>query len=625
MSTSRDPWERKEAERARFEKKKGEPRDLFAELRDKQRPLVFLLCLAVLLACEVPRLSAGIRLGLTTLGAVSLLCSLALYASFSGTPGPFIKKLPNALLLLSVLQGLVLFFTAPDRGLATGELLRILSGACAFFFAAYALRGRREIGVFLAGLILLGVSIAIYDIAHFSQATGFNTHLSADKISIFGTHESVGTLLALLLPMLLAFVFSSVLEEKRRIATQAASLILIFAWIIVRCRSAWVGGAVGVAALVALLLRYDRPAAGGQRVVKQSWLARLVSSPLLILASALVFLGLAGGIAPLLSARLSTVTRLLEDGSVESRVEMWNGALRMLSERPVLGWGLGGYLLLQGEWTHLGDSKEQVLLYGTGHQNIAHNYYVQWAADSGAIGIFLFVSLLLSLLAIGLGALPSRMERFDRVVLIGALAVLLCGAVAVIGSPAFQFSGVWSVFWALVGLIVAVSREPDVSPRRSSGIVVMVVAAAVVGGLLWLGKRAWNPGSEPRGIFQLVEQTAGPYAPGDMIRWRASFRDGTGRARGTFPGTAWVEPAWFSPGQASAVKPLRSKDIRLQRIPFSASDLLQAGSELQLQLPLGETGMIQVQALYRDRFGREYTAMRVATVKPRDASVPKAR
>jgi len=619
MSSSPDPWERREAERARFRKRQGEPLDLFDELQRSQRPLGLLFCLALLLVAEVPSLSPTLRLVLSGVGTVLLMICLALCGSFAEPASLFFRRVPNILYAFSLLASVVSFVMAKDRGLAVGELIRLVAGASAYLFTAYALRDRRELGVFLGGLLALGSGIALYDISHFAQTTRFSSHLSANKISVLGTHESIGSLLALLLPLALALSLSTVLEEKRRLATQAASLVLAFAWVVVRCRSAWLGGAAAIFLLIVLLLRFPSEQKGS-RGRRQGRLQGLIGSPAFLIAGALIVMGLVGGVGPLLSARLAAVTNLLEDGSVEGRFEMWAGALRMLVERPVLGWGLGSYLLLQGRWTHMGDSPEQVLLFGTGHQNIAHNYYVQWAADTGLLGLVVFLGLLLALFQTGFSTLKSLRGSWERTLLMAALCATVGGVVEVVGSPAFQFCGLWAVFWAIAGLIIAAARQGEaVSAGTAGQQVVRVLSIAVVVGIvfLWLGRWVAEPKSEPRGVFQLLERSRGPYYPGDTIRWRAFYRDGKGKEKGTFPGTDWVAPLWFVQGSSEAPREVKSQSLTLEKAPFSDSDLLHGHSELAVRLPPGETGTVQVQALYFDRYGRRYTATRVAEVRLR--------
>jgi O-antigen ligase len=615
MSQAPDPWERRETERARFRKKQGEPRDLFDELQRNQRPLGLLFFLALLLLAEVPLIEARGRLYLSMGATIGLLLVLASCRDYNEPLRNFFKRLPNVVWLAGLLYGMASFFWAPNTTVATGELVRLLAGAGAYLVAAYTLKDRRELGVVLGGVICLGCGIALYDIAHFAQKTGLQSgHFSANNLSILGTHESVGSLLALLLPLALTLGLSRAIEERGRLLAQAASLVLGFAWIMVRCRSAWLGGIVALLVMGFLVWRYPPTDRQAKRPGRHSWKENL-TSPVVLVVAALVVMALVGGIAPLLSRRAAALINPLEDGSLGVRLVMWKGALQMLSLKPVLGWGLGGYLILQGRWTHLGDAPEQVLLYGTGHQNIAHNYYLQWAAETGVVGLLLFVLTMFCLLGYAAKALPRLSQGWEKTLLIACFATLLGALVEVAGSPAFQFCGVWAIFWTLAGVLLASARLTDPEPKLQRELPIlgsgMIFSVLICTGGLWLGKRVWDPRGEPRGVFQLVEQSKGPYHPGETLRWRAIYRASQGAELPTHPGTEWVAPVWFEQAAGSVPRPVQSQEWALHRV---ARDTTTGYSELSLRLPPAETGMVQVQAVYQDSFGRTYSASRVADV-----------
>jgi hypothetical protein len=144
MSQTRDPWERREAERARFRKKQGEPRDLFDELQHSQRPLGLVLCLAVLLAAEVSLIPGAVRLFLAIVGLVGLLLLLASCRDYAEPFSRLARRGTTLAWFACLIWGVVGFFLAPDRTIALGELIRLLSGGAAYLVAGHVLRDRRE-------------------------------------------------------------------------------------------------------------------------------------------------------------------------------------------------------------------------------------------------------------------------------------------------------------------------------------------------------------------------------------------------------------------------------------------------------------------------------------------------
>ena len=242
-------------------------------------------------------------------------------------------------------------------------------------------------------------------------------------------------------------------------------------------------------------------------------------------------------------------------------------------------------------------------------------------SETGGIGLFLFLFSVLVLLGSGWRALTRVRDPWERTLLIACGAALVGGLIEVAGSPAFQFCGVWAVFWSVAGVFVAVIRlagaEPEPGRERRGYVVAAVIAAVLCGGALWLGKRLWDPRGQPRGVFKLLEQTHGPYAPGETVRWRATYRNGWGKEQGSASATTWLTPIWYAQGRVAAPRLIQSQAWALMREPFNHSDPLRGFSEFSLRLPGGETGMVQVQAVFQDEFGRTYSGSRVAdVVKP---------
>lgn len=621
MSLPQDPWERREAERRRLQSHaphRGEPLDLVGELRQNQRALVVLVGIVILLIADIPRLSGGVRTGVAIAGAGSLLVGLALWRDYAEGFRQAMARGVNLVWGALLLWSAVAWYLSPYRVQASGELLRLLAGAAAFWYGAYALRTPRERGGALAGVLLLAVAMALADFVRFGQQSGLaqRAQFHASELSFFGTHESVGTLLGVLLPLALALAVWPTLEDKGRIAAQLATVILAFAWVMARCRSAWLGGMVALLLVGGLLLRY--PARRRER--GRGFVSDLVGSPALLIILALVFLAIAGGIGPLLTARVGGVGKALAGGSLYERLVMWQAALHMLAARPITGFGLSAYPVLQGQWTHQGDADWQVLMAGTSLVNIAHNYYLQWAADTGIVGLALFVALLGTCLHAALRALPAT-SGFDRPLLIGATGAAVSLAVTAVGSPSFHMHGVWALSWLLLGLGFGVARSASgsVSGRREAAVVGGALAVGVALGLtlLAVGKRVNASGAEPRGTLELRLVEDAPYMPGQFVTAQAVYSDGRGVEQSTFPGAQWGQPQVVMRRGAS----LTEATLEAERIRWLGKRINNRIGAAQLQVrlpdavPTGETMEVWLSVEYQDRFGRRYQASSIVPVE----------
>ena len=379
--------------------------------------------------------------------------------------------LPWLLALLA--WGVVSSVLAPFRAFAFSEMLRLTLCAEVCVAAAYGLRPdqvRPLVGAVLAGGAAVGVGGVIQ----------FGATERADEVtSLFGNHEQLGSFLALMLPVALALGLSRRESPRAQIAMQVVALIVGATLLLARTRSAWAGGAAGLVLLSLLALR-----AAPVRLNPRN--KSLIIGPLLVVFLAFAGFVVAGQVAPLVSRRAATLVRVVDDGSFQDRLHRWQSACRMAAARPVAGWGLGSFPVLQQGWTHQGDPPAEVLARGTGHQNLAHNFWAQWAAETGLVGLFLYVGAVAAFVIGGVRALRVLRPGRNHTVLMGCVAATVGGCVDAIGAPSYTFPGVSALFWLWIGVGIAASRAEGApaspAPRRDllGAVLIGLAAAAVV-------------------------------------------------------------------------------------------------------------------------------------------------
>jgi O-antigen ligase len=433
-------------------------------------PAGLLLGLLLLLASESPQLPRSIRIPLVQAGSLWLLTLAAL----SSPPLQELKRIfREGVAPLQIIFLAWCLFTgaiAPYRGFAVFEILRVFDGAAVFFITAYGMRRPKETLYTILGLLGMGVALCLYDFLTISEGQG----LIGIRSNVFGTHENFGSLVMLMFPLTLLFAISSDTDDRIRTAGLISTPIIAGGLLLSLTRSAWIGGAAALVALALLLLRVrstNQKASKTSKMQKRS-LSAFLGSPGFLISLALIGLVIAGGIGTILSQRAMTITEAHSDSSFTDRLLKWRGAAQMTAEKPLTGWGLGSYMVIQQRWTHQGDSEAKTLSQGTDHQNIAHNYYVQWAADSGGIGVALYVALIVTFLILAIQGLAHfKTPSIERALLIGCVATVFGAAVDAIGAPSYNFHGVSSVFWLFLGTGVAVMREKQVfsSPDVLSG------------------------------------------------------------------------------------------------------------------------------------------------------------
>jgi len=562
---------------------------------------------------------------------------LAICGGFRDAMPVALRRGPNPFIAGLAVWSLVAFFVAPYRAPAAADLLRVWGGVAAFYVAAYALPSSRSVIRAATGLVVIGCALALTDFARLGAGGGVTTGF---QYSFFATHEDVGSLMLLLVPLALAVFVTPETGEKARLPAFAATLLLVIALLLTRCRSAWIGEIVALAVFFVLrAVRAARsqaaprvPRAHGQDeplpLSPREGIRRLLASPalpaLLLIGGVLLFVSLSGAATVFRERAQSAVVSLTDSGeSIGTRLEMWDGAARMASEKPVTGWGLGSYLVMEGRWTHLGDDPATVLTHGGTHFNIAHDYYVHWAADAGGVGLFLYVAAVAAVL----GALVSgyvkgaRLPPLQSALALGAASALAGSLVDALGSPSYNFHGVYALWWTIAGLGVASLRSGarersdrnavalgPTSRRAWAGTITCgLLAVGAVLGTGW-GLRAQGD-TVGRGVLHLVTVPA-PKAAAAVAETptpppasasaneviEAVYTDATGHDLPTAPGTRW-RVLGLKKGEVA----LRSE----RAIPQKSGITLRRAT---MTIPKGSAGRVRVEALYKDRYSRTYRA-----------------
>lgn len=135
-----------------------------------------------------------------------------------------------------------------------------------------------------------------------------------------------------------------------------------------------------------------------------------------------------------------------EDGELEKsaalRIQMWAIATRLFGENPITGIGMNGFFFVTE---------------GLELRNV-HNYYYQVAAEQGAIGVALLLSMLLAALRIGWRVWRRHDNGFQKGVGLGLMGYTVAVAVANVFGDRFSQLALGSYFFVLMGVGAALLR-----------------------------------------------------------------------------------------------------------------------------------------------------------------------
>ena len=153
------------------------------------------------------------------------------------------------------------------------------------------------------------------------------------------------------------------------------------------------------------------------------------------------------------TGRLKPVMSFSETGKID-RVAMWQAALNMIQDRPVLGHGVNTFM-------------SNYLKYWVGGERqprYAHNCYLQVAAETGLVGLATFLVLLWQLFVNLIDGWRRRAPPDERLFLLGLIGGLLSFAVHAAVDTDFYSLRQAALFWSLAGLAVGLAH-----PRRPRG------------------------------------------------------------------------------------------------------------------------------------------------------------
>ena len=333
----------------------------------------------------------------------------------------------SALLLLLVAWSVVSIDWSENTAATLDAVSRLALDAVLFLIVFTAIQTQRDVLRVLSAFII-GASAAT--IAGVVAGAGPTPYGEAARISSSSANSNE---LAAVLVASLAVAIGLAIVTKRspalRLAAAGAATLSLLGIVLTVSRSGLI--ALGVAAIASVIF------AG-------RWRPRVLVIAVLVLGGAATyFLYFA---PPEARQRLTTT----EEGG-HGREDIWRVGWRMVQAHPVEGVGAGNfqtssihYLLIEPGLLRRSD-------FIVDTQKVAHNVYLQTWAELGIIGLFLLVSLILSLLACSYRAIRQFVRNGNLMMEILARAQLV-GTIGLLSSLFFSSDEYNKQLWLLLAL-----------------------------------------------------------------------------------------------------------------------------------------------------------------------------
>lgn len=333
-------------------------------------------------------------------------------------------------LLFSVIVGLLVFsgasiLWAVDSGPTRTGVERLLLNAALLLVTFSAACTRAGFRTIVRGYLVASVVTSVYGLAS-------GQYIASGRLGgLFDPNYFAAELIPAI--VIAAFLFATTASVRMRWLFAAVAGIDLAAFGLTQSRGGIVGLAVALVAAIAVAGR-ARP--------------RILA---LVLALAAIGLGYYFGYKP--AHVFQTTSRAGASGATSGRLDEWEIALRVFGGHPIGGIGLANYQVVEPSYAtqtiNLTTIRQIVTI-----PLVVHNTYLQFLAELGAVGLLLFVALLV----IPLRLTSRALARLDRSV--GEIEFeargLFAGVIGLLTAYVFLSGEFEKPLWLLLALLASV-------------------------------------------------------------------------------------------------------------------------------------------------------------------------
>jgi len=285
-------------------------------------------------------------------------------------------------------------------------------------------------------IILTGAALSVYGLLQYAAVLPHPWwHPARFLSSTYVNHNHFSGYLEMVIPLAIGVLISRWRDEPvAGIVIGGALLAMSTAFVLAQSRGAWISLAISLVVMAIALMT------GGALKKKSVFLVFF----LILLVCAFIFIA-----RPEVYQRLNTITGAeTGEASLETRIKIWQGAVRMINDKPLTGTGIGTFA-----WSFPAYRPPGMLV----RAYFTHNDYLQVASEMGlpALAVMLWIFL---------AAVFSGFTKGDPVMTGCAAGVL---SVAIHGIVDFNFHIPANML--LCTVLIAIIMRGSLKKRSSSG------------------------------------------------------------------------------------------------------------------------------------------------------------
>jgi len=263
----------------------------------------------------------------------------------------------------------------------------------------------------------------------------------------YNDHTAYGAVIALFLPVIVAFAWSKLYKRRYRIFSLIVLTILIIGIIFSYSRAAWLSVALMLATLIIIYFR-----------IKFKWIFLTIG-----IMVGLFFLFRYQFIDKLEKNKqdsstdfvehIQSISNISSDASNLERINRWQSAIKMFEERPFFGWGPGTY---QFAYAPFQRSKDRTIISTNyGDMGNAHSEYIGPLSESGVLGMLTFIGIVIAVIYTGLRVYRNTRNKEVKILSLGFLLGLITYYIHGLLNNFLDTDKASVPFWAFTAILVA--------------------------------------------------------------------------------------------------------------------------------------------------------------------------
>ena len=332
-----------------------------------------------------------------------------------------------------------------------------------FFVISQLFKEKKNIRLFIwlyiiPLLVVIGYTIYNHSLWNFAEEPGHWV-----MTPFYNDHTAYGAILAMFLPLAVGLGFNRDYNKTQRLFCFIAGAVIALALFLSYSRAAWISvvAAVGLMVLIVFRIRL--------RTVLIGFTAAVA---VFVMFQNQIFMKLEKNkqdSSSNIMEHIQSISNISSDASNLERINRWKSALRMFSERPVLGWGPGTYQFLYAPFQN--SQERTIISTNAGDKGNAHSEYIGPLAESGVLGMLAFLAIAVLTLFTGIKnyqrALDREVRLLNLIIVLAFFSYLIHGLL-----NNFLDTDKASIpFWAMASAIMAMNiympkkekTEPEVN------------------------------------------------------------------------------------------------------------------------------------------------------------------